>query len=102
MADASHISNQFLLQQELLDCLPSATILIRGNEIYLNQKAEEITGYKTGDFSNLDEWFKIIYGEASEQVRNYYEADRRFRVIDSGPLSGRTDKTVCKLSLFSV
>ena len=60
--------------RSLAEKLPRGTVYLEDGELFLNKTAEEITGYRRGEISNLDEWFRKLYGEEHERVRDEYEA----------------------------
>jgi len=57
----------------MIENLPVATVCISKGQIFLNKKAEQLTGYSREEFKNLDDWFQICYGKGAEGVRALYE-----------------------------
>lgn len=51
---------------------PAATIYNVNNKFYLNEKAQEITGYSTDDFESVDDWFTTVYKENASVVKKKY------------------------------
>jgi PAS domain S-box-containing protein len=50
---------------------------VEGNAIIFNKATENITGYLNSEISNLDDWFKTLYGKDHEKIRAQYEEDRK-------------------------
>jgi len=48
-------------------------VYIKDNLFYINNYTELLTGYKNGDIANLNDWFKLLYPENSNQVKKTYE-----------------------------
>jgi PAS domain S-box-containing protein len=63
--------------RRLVEQLPAAAVFIEGRHIHLNRGAETATGYHDGALSTLDDWFRALYGDRHERVRDLYEAERR-------------------------
>ena len=71
------ISEENLLLQDLIDHLPIAMVYIIRGKIYLNLKAELLTGYSNEEFENSDDWFRILYKEKENFVKNIYLQDKK-------------------------
>ncbi len=65
------------LLQNLIDHLPKAMVYIIRGKLFLNLKAEIQTGYKTGDFNDLNDWFRVVYKDQASFVRDLYLKDKK-------------------------
>ncbi len=76
----------------ILSSHPAATIYIIDNKIYLNKKAEAITGYSTRDFKDLDDWFLKVYGPEAKKIKALYDYKRilSFPEADRVPFKMKT------------
>ncbi|MDD5067947.1 MAG: PAS domain-containing protein [bacterium] len=68
--------------QAILGNIPAGTIYRLGDTIYMNQSAEIITGYKSTDIKNIDEWIKAIFSRKHEIVHTYYEKSKKRGMFD--------------------
>lgn len=62
--------------RELVENLPVGAIYIKGNEIWLNRAAEQLTGYAVSEIKTLKNWFEKLYPDRSQEVEDLYLADR--------------------------
>ena len=60
----------------MVENLPAGAVYIEGDRLFLNRRAEEITGYGRDEMATLDLWFTRLYGAEAAEVRRLYESDR--------------------------
>lgn len=63
--------------RRMVENLPAGAVHVEDDVILINKATEEITGYSNSEISNLDKWFKMLYGKEHEKVRSQYEQDKR-------------------------
>jgi PAS domain S-box-containing protein len=73
--DALRASEQRL--RLMVENLPAGAVYVEGESLFSNRATEEITGYKRSELRTLDEWFRALYGDSRQAVRELYEADRQ-------------------------
>lgn len=61
----------------MVENLPAGAIHVQGENLFLNRKAQELTGYSDAEIGTLDRWFHHMFGEEAMVVRQLYEEDRR-------------------------
>lgn len=52
---------------------PAATVFIHAGKMYLNHRAREITGYTDADFKSWEDWFRVVFREEADKVRENYQ-----------------------------
>jgi PAS domain S-box-containing protein len=58
----------------VIDNLPVGAVLHQGNNLYINKRCAEITGYSPEEMSTADQWFKNLYkGEETERIERQYK-----------------------------
>ena len=62
--------------RELVENLPVGAVYIKGNEIWLNRAAEQLTGYAVSEIGTLKNWFEKLYPGRSQEVEDLYLTDR--------------------------
>jgi PAS domain S-box-containing protein len=62
--------------RHMVENLRAGAVHVEENAILFNKAAEEITGYSNSEISNLDDWFKKLYGKEHEKIRAQYENDK--------------------------
>lgn len=65
--------NQFI---SLINDLPYGTVLIHRNGIYFNKTVEKMIGYKNDEIHDIDDWFKVLYKEDAEKIKEIYYENR--------------------------
>ncbi len=70
---------KFILQnfEDVLSLHPAATVYVVNGKLYLNKKAEEITGFKSENFSSVDDWFRVAFPENVEKIKEFYLNSRK-------------------------
>jgi PAS domain S-box-containing protein len=48
-------------------------VVFSDGRLFLNHAAEVITGYSRSDLATLDDWFRLLHGEAGQKLRAEYE-----------------------------
>ena len=62
--------------RELVENLPAGAVYIKGNEIWFNRAAEQLTGYTVSEIGTLATWFERLYPGRSHEVEQIYLADK--------------------------
>lgn len=57
--------------------LPVGAVYRIGEEIHLNKRIQELTGYGDGEISSLKDWFQALMGDKWEDYYEIYQQDRR-------------------------
>lgn len=78
-ADSTHEREKRLLA--IVDDLPAGAVLVEGENLTINKRAEEITGYSRDELRTLRDWFTALYGHGASSARHRYEDDRAKRVV---------------------
>lgn len=75
---------QHLSIEEFMNLMPIAAAYITSGQIYLNRKAEELTGYLNSDFESLDDYFRKVYKSNYDPVMEIYlnAKKRNFEGVD--------------------
>jgi PAS domain S-box-containing protein len=63
----------------MVENLPAGAVHVEGDAVVFNKAVEAITGYSNSEISNLNDWFKILYGKDHEKIRSQYEEDKKAR-----------------------
>lgn len=70
------IKNQLEISEarmrSVIENLPTGAIVVRENDLLLNKKVTNITGFTNEDIKTSDDWFKTVYGEDPEVVKQKY------------------------------
>lgn len=59
--------------RHIVENLPVGAVLVQGQDLYLNKKAIEITGYNGTEINTLEEWFETVYEVDSSKVKAQYQ-----------------------------
>ncbi|NTW25528.1 MAG: PAS domain S-box protein, partial [Lentimicrobium sp.] len=54
--------------------LPAGALLLRKNELYMNDAAIRITGLQQGEIINHDDWFSIVFRSDSNAIRDLIDS----------------------------
>lgn len=70
------IKNQLQVSEgrmrSVIENLPTGAILVRDEELALNKRVTQITGYTAEDIKTSSDWFSTVYYEDAEQVKEKY------------------------------
>lgn len=58
--------------RSVIENLPTGAIVVQDDNLLLNKKVTNITGYTNEDIKSSDDWFKTVYGEEPEIVKEKY------------------------------
>lgn len=58
--------------RSVIENLPTGAIVVQEDNLLLNKKVTNITGYTNEDIRTSDDWFKTVYGEEPEVVKEKY------------------------------
>ncbi len=58
--------------RSVIENLPTGAIVVQDDKLLLNKKVTNITGYTNDDIQTSDDWFKTVYGERPEVVKEKY------------------------------
>lgn len=62
--------------RRMVEHLPAGAALIEGQHIFVNQGAEEITGYSRAEIASVDDWFHKLFPNRYQEMKARFEADR--------------------------
>ena len=62
--------------RHLVENLPAGAVLVEKEKLFFNKAIEKITGYSQQEINTLNDWFKCLYDERSDAVRELYEEDK--------------------------
>ncbi|MDD2743856.1 MAG: CHASE domain-containing protein [Rhodocyclaceae bacterium] len=62
--------------RDMVENLPAGAVHRTDEGLWINAKAESITGYSRAELCTIEAWFSNLYGERASTLREYYEADR--------------------------
>ena len=60
----------------IVDKLQISAVYREKEKIYLNNKAEKTTGYKSEEIKTVQEWFKKLHGKHATDIKKLYDYDR--------------------------
>ncbi len=72
--EAAALAHQAERNKRTLETLPMGAVHVDGERIYLNRKAENITGYSREELPTQSQWFQKLYREREAENRAAYEA----------------------------
>ncbi len=79
--------------------LPAGAVLVdNDNNVTINKRVEEITGYTQEELPDLDGWFNTIYGKEGKRIKEKYEK-RKKGGFEETVVSQITSKTGEKLDI---
>lgn len=58
--------------RSVIENLPTGAIVVQDDNLLLNKKVTNITGFTNEDIKSSDDWFKTVYGEEPEIVKEKY------------------------------
>ncbi len=63
--------------RRMVENLPAGAVYIDNKTFYFNKEAEKITGYRTDEIKNLEEWFVKLYPANYNEIKKYYLTDKQ-------------------------
>jgi PAS domain S-box-containing protein len=58
--------------QDLVENLPVAALFLVGDQVILNKRARQLSGFQSSDFRSVDEWFLWTFREQAETAKAEY------------------------------
>ncbi|HEX5580454.1 MAG TPA: hypothetical protein VFX39_02685, partial [Gemmatimonadaceae bacterium] len=62
--------------RRFVELLPVGAAFAEGEALLVNATVERLTGYRRGDLTTVDGWFRTLFGDEAERVRRLYDQDR--------------------------
>lgn len=63
--------------RHMVENLPAGAVHIEECAVLFNKATEEITGFSNLEITNIDDWFRMLYGKEYEKLRAQYEEDKK-------------------------
>lgn len=60
----------------MVEKLPSGTLYRKDERIWINKRAEEITGYKSEELKTIDQFFEKLFAKRAKEIYEIYSKDR--------------------------
>ncbi len=70
----SRIEKSETLMRKVIENLPVGAVLVQGDNLFINKKTQEITGYGAQEITTSKEWFGKLYGKEGEQIYEQYKS----------------------------
>lgn len=93
--------------EAFIDDLPYGAVLNSEDGFYFNKAVEKIIGYTNEEINSIDDWFRYLYKDNSDEVRKLYEENKgkdfeEEVIVDVLTKSGQLRKVAFKDKLTSV
>ncbi|TXI90076.1 MAG: hybrid sensor histidine kinase/response regulator, partial [Cupriavidus sp.] len=70
-------SAQGYKQARFLEQLPVGAVHVQDGCLWMNASAERVTGYRRSEITTIEDWFRVLYDDATGAMLARYEAQRQ-------------------------